>query len=181
MHRMLFRAAAYSVDYVITPGGRDAMTVFDLPAGETPAGGLRFVTPVCFEDTNPRLIAEMFRPASDTPRRKRADFLVNITNDGWFSAQQKTQHLQTATLRSIENRVWSVRSANTGISGFIDPAGRHAFGTTLLRPDTAGTLFGRVSVGGPVTFFTIWGDAFAVACVGLTPVAVASAMRWRAT
>ena len=56
---------------------------------------------------------------------KRADLLVNLTNDGWYmSPHQRYQHLQIAVMRCIENRVPMARSVNTGVSGMIDSAGR---------------------------------------------------------
>ena len=56
--------------------------------------------------------------------RKGANLLAIITNDGWWSnTQGYRQHMNYARLRAIECRKWIARSANTGISCFIDPAG----------------------------------------------------------
>lgn len=56
--------------------------------------------------------------------RKGANILTIITNDGWWSdTQGYRQHMNYARLRAIETRRWIARSANTGISCFIDPAG----------------------------------------------------------
>ncbi|MET3113401.1 apolipoprotein N-acyltransferase [Pedobacter sp. CG_S7] len=53
-----------------------------------------------------------------------AQFIAIITNDGWWgNTSGKDQHFMYAKLRAIENRRWVVRSANTGISGFIDQKG----------------------------------------------------------
>ncbi|WP_143304978.1 apolipoprotein N-acyltransferase [Chitinophaga vietnamensis] len=53
-----------------------------------------------------------------------ANFLVIITNDGWWgNTEGHRQHLVYARLRAIETRRWVARSANTGISAVIDPAG----------------------------------------------------------
>lgn len=55
---------------------------------------------------------------------KGAQFIAIVTNDGWWgNTSGKDQHLQYAKLRAIENRRWVARSANTGISGFINQRG----------------------------------------------------------
>lgn len=56
--------------------------------------------------------------------RKGANIIAIITNDGWWgNTPGYKQHLLYAKLRAIETRTWVLRSANTGISCFIDPAG----------------------------------------------------------
>lgn len=57
--------------------------------------------------------------------RNGANLLAVITNDGWWgNTPGHRNHFNYAKLRAIETRRWLVRSANTGISGIIDPAGR---------------------------------------------------------
>ena len=56
--------------------------------------------------------------------RKGAQFIAIITNDGWWeNTSGKDQHLDYAKLRAIETRRWVCRSANTGISAFINQRG----------------------------------------------------------
>jgi apolipoprotein N-acyltransferase len=56
--------------------------------------------------------------------RKGANLLTIITNDGWWdNTQGHKQHMHYASLHAIETRRWIARSANTGISCFLDPAG----------------------------------------------------------
>jgi apolipoprotein N-acyltransferase len=56
--------------------------------------------------------------------RKEANVICIITNDGWWgNTPGYRQHMNYARLRAIETRTWVVRSANTGISCFIDPSG----------------------------------------------------------
>jgi apolipoprotein N-acyltransferase len=53
-----------------------------------------------------------------------AQILGIITNDGWWAdSPGYKQHVSYARLRAIESRKWVARSANTGISCFIDPCG----------------------------------------------------------
>jgi apolipoprotein N-acyltransferase len=55
---------------------------------------------------------------------KGAQFIAIITNDAWWgNTSGKDQHLQYAKLRAIESRRWVARSANTGISAFINQRG----------------------------------------------------------
>ena len=56
--------------------------------------------------------------------QKGAQFIAIITNDGWWeNTSGKDQHLDYAKLRAIETRRWVARSANTGISAFINQRG----------------------------------------------------------
>lgn len=75
------------------------------------------VTPViCYESIWGEWIAESVD--------KGAQFIAIITNDGWWEdTPGKDQHLDYAKLRAIETRRWVCRSANTGISAFIDQRG----------------------------------------------------------
>ena len=112
--------------------------------------------------------------------RNGAKLLVNITNDGWFGATAAPhQHLAMAGLRSIENRVWLVRSANTGISAAFDPSGRMVKSLPLQHEG----LF-TVTVSEPnvrKSFYCRFGDVFAWGCVGIMIVLGISIIgpRWR--
>jgi apolipoprotein N-acyltransferase len=167
LYRLFIHLGPHDFDYTVTPGDWDALTAFPLPPPPAVPTS-RFVTPICFEDADPRLVSRMFRGASGT---KRADFIVNITNDGWFSQPQLSQHLQIARFRSIENRVPTARSVNTGISAFIDSSGRVY---QRLPAQMAGTSVAEVRPDSRVTLFTRFGDWFAGTCT----IATAMVMMW---
>jgi apolipoprotein N-acyltransferase len=94
-----------------------------------------------------------------------AQVLVNVTNDAWFGRTSAAyQHFSMAVLRAVENKRALVRSANTGISGFIDPVGR-IMGATGLFEEKVLTL--SVPMLKEISVYTRYGDFFAVTCLVL--------------
>jgi apolipoprotein N-acyltransferase len=90
----------------------------------------KFGVLVCYES--------IFPGESREYRNDGADFLINITNDAWFGhSNAPYEHYSHLVLRAIENRTAVVRSANTGISGWIDPLGRIRAATPIFTPQTA--------------------------------------------
>jgi len=89
-----------------------------------------------------------------------AQFIGVITNDAWWgNTSGKDQHLLYAKLRAIENRRWVVRSANTGISAFIDQRG-----DIIKRSEwwVATALKADINLNSDITFYTKNGDIIAV-------------------
>lgn len=81
------------------------------------AAGVRFSTPICFEDT--------FGYLSRGFVNHGAEVIVNLTNDSWsFSVPSAMQHMGMAVFRAVENRRTVVRSTNGGVTTTIDPNGR---------------------------------------------------------
>ncbi len=154
----------------LTAGPADAPTVFRMTApddGNQPETGYRFVTPICLENIFPDYISRLV--LADDGRTKRADFMVNLSNDGWFSRVERHQHLQQVILRCIENRIPQARSSNTGISALIDSCGRTLQALPAL---VAGTVTGDLPLDRRMTVYTRYGDVFAVFCVAITAAAV---------
>lgn len=91
--------------------------------------------------------------------RNGADFLTIITNDAWWGdSQGHKQHLSYAKLRAVENRRAIARSANTGISAFINEKGEIV---SSLGYEEQGALRGQVSLNSQFTFYTKYGDYIA--------------------
>jgi apolipoprotein N-acyltransferase len=120
------------------------------------AGGVRFSTPICFEDTFGDLCRRFIGAG--------ADVLVNLTNDAWsFSVAGAMQHMTMAVFRAVENRRSVVRSTNGGMTTIIDPRGRIL---ATYPPFKEGFLRGSVPVHhGEPTPYTRWGDWLPWACL----------------
>ncbi|HON45945.1 MAG TPA: apolipoprotein N-acyltransferase, partial [Planctomycetota bacterium] len=58
-------------------------------------------------------------------RRKNAQFIVNLTNEGWFyNTSEPEQLFAISIFRAVENRIGIVRTTNTGITCHIPPTGK---------------------------------------------------------
>jgi len=163
LHRLLGGLTPYDYDYSLTPGAHDQPPFVIRHDGSE----ARFQVPICYEDAMPYRVREMVR-SGDPSRPKAVDFLVNISNDGWFSGSiELDQHLNLCVFRAVENRVPIVRSVNTGISAIIGPEGRietvvEAGGR---RRYVSGRAVGRLTLDDRAAPYTRIGDAFAVACL----------------
>ena len=110
---------------------------------------------ICYEIIFPELSRSLVQ--------NDASLLINITNDAWFGKTSGPyQHFSMTVFRAVENRRALARSANTGISGFIDPAGRILASTTLLQEATVTRSMPMMQ---EKTIYTRIGDLFAQVCL----------------
>ena len=120
---------------------------------------------ICFEDIFPH--GARAHVEADT------DFLVNITNDGWFGeSAQQWQHAANAAFRAVENGRPLVRCANNGLTCWIDAHGRmlevHFAGDENIY--RAGVKIAEVPLLDAERGTTIYwrhGDWFGWSCVGV--------------
>jgi len=131
-----------------------AHTIFSLKGERCPL--MRAGVLICFED--------IFSSLARASVRNGADILINMTNDGWFKdTASPYQHYQASVFRAVENRVYVVRAANTGVSCIIDDTGR----TVMRVEDSKGkptfvseTGAGIVYKTGRRALYTTFGDLF---------------------
>jgi apolipoprotein N-acyltransferase len=117
--------------------------------------GTRIGTVICFEVIFPEVVRRF--------AQNGASVMTTITNDAWFGdSAAPYQHFSMVVFRSIENRVPFARSANTGISGFIDAHGRVLKQSPLF---TEAALTASLHPGIRRTLYTAYGDVFAIGCV----------------
>jgi len=153
----------------ITPG--EDPVIFTLPLAD--GGEVRFAALVCYEDVVPALVRRF--------RRRGAQFLVNVTDEGWYRPRgELQQHVAMAVFRAAETRTTVVRAANTGISCFINPRGEvyavvcgEVEGRLSVR-NVEGAIAAPVWTADVLTPYVRFGDWFALLCavVGLGPVIV---------
>jgi apolipoprotein N-acyltransferase len=83
-----------------------------------------------------------------------------------------------AVLRAVENRVFLIRAANTGISAILDPVGRPTVKSELF---TEATLTAEVRLKqGPPGFYSRKGDFFPSLCIAVSCIFIISRFRRRA-
>lgn len=103
---------------------------------------------ICYEIIFPELARSMVQNG--------ANLLVNITNDAWFDRTSAAyQHFSMAVFRSVENRRYLARAANTGISGFVDPCGRIVSPTPLFQKAAVNETISLLEVR---SLYSRWGE-----------------------
>ncbi|MBI5774575.1 MAG: apolipoprotein N-acyltransferase [Verrucomicrobia bacterium] len=147
-----------------TPGGKAASFALQIPRLNS---AVRISPIICFEDAFPHGARDH---AGDG-----TDFLLNLTNDGWFGeGAQQWQHAANAAFRAVENARPLVRCCNNGITGWVDEHGRQR---EIFR-DRTGSAHGAghltISIplppgggGRTPTFYHRHGDLFGWSCVAV--------------
>lgn len=136
-------------DLLIDLGGETReLTAGEKPAVFTTRQGWVIGPVICFESVFGDYVRQL--PLHG------AEYLVVLTNDGWWKHSSGVwQHFGYSRLRSIETRRYAVRSANTGISGFIDVRGEVQEQTEIAQ---SGVLTGRIVCNNGLTFYVRYGD-----------------------
>ena len=104
-----------------------------------------------------------------------AEVLVNISDDGWYGdTSAPWQHLNMVRMRAAENRRWILRDADTGVTAAVDPYGRI---TQSVPRHEFTSLAVRYGFNDELTFYTRYGDVFALLCGILSLATLARALR----
>ncbi len=183
VYRLLMKFTPKELNYDYSLDYGSEYTVFEMTGGpgERPES-YRFSVIICYEDVVP-YVARKF--ALDERGSKRIDWLVNISNDGWFvrfddnsgavrPSAELAQHAATCVFRAVENRLCIIRSVNTGISCLIDSLGNirdgYLAGTLPInamdRTGTAGWFTDKMPIDRRVTFFSKYGPWLDFCCEG---------------
>jgi len=193
LYNFLMKFTPYNYDYSLDAGTE--YTIFEMSGRDDRL--YRFGVMICYEDTVPAISR---RFATDRSGRKKVDYLVNISNDGWFVRFDKgrvlpstelAQHAAVCVFRAVENRLAVVRSVNTGITCIIDPLGRIRDGymagdlpsEAMKRQGMAGWFVDELPIDKRVTWFSRYGQWLDLGCAlclaaAITVPAAAGFIRW---
>jgi apolipoprotein N-acyltransferase len=149
--------------------------VADIVAGDKLAlqevGGAKLGTMICFEVTKPEL-ARRFR-------NQGASLFVQLSNESWFGPTSAARQVLSQTVfRAVENNVDLIRVTNSGLSAEITSYGDVMDETQMFQTATriwsTGTLAEMQNR--PATFYTRYGDVFAIACALLSGILAVAAI-----
>jgi apolipoprotein N-acyltransferase len=117
---------------------------------------------ICYEILFPNISRKLVQSG--------ADILVNITNDAWYGHScAPYQHFSMTVFRAIENKRSLARSANTGISGLINPYGKIISESEIF---TEANLNAPLPVLDVMTVYCQFGDIFAIFCCLIVVISV---------
>jgi apolipoprotein N-acyltransferase len=145
-------------EFVKTKWGLD---ISDFEPGDSirtfKTNGREFGVLICFEVIYPDFVRAMVNSG--------AEFLAVITNDDWFGKTAGPyQHAAIPIFRAVENRIWILRAANTGISEIVDPYGRIVAQTKLGE---RAALVGKIGSQAGITLFQRHGSVLAKICLAV--------------
>ena len=124
--------------------------------------GLKFSTPICFEDTFSTICRHMVLNGSRC--------FINLSNDSWSKSKVcQKQHLAMAVFRSVENGVPSVRSTASGVTCIINQNGK----IEKAAPEFCQAyIIGKIPVikDYEPTFYTKTGDIAGMLTTGVTAI-----------
>ena len=123
-----------------------------------PLDSIYFGNIICYESSHPNVARKFIQNG--------ARFLTIEANDAWLrNSSGVRQHFELARLRAVEQRVGIIRSANTGISGIIEPSGRVQHKVDYGDQEV---FKGNVFLNQRITFYGYYGNVFSKVCFILT-------------
>jgi apolipoprotein N-acyltransferase len=119
-----------------------------------PIDSIYFSNIICYESSHPSVARGFINNG--------ARFLTIQANDAWLqNSSGVRQHFELARLRAVEFRTGIIRSANTGISGIIDPTGLIKHKVNFSDQEV---FQGDVLLNKGLTFYASFGNIFAQLC-----------------
>jgi apolipoprotein N-acyltransferase len=164
LFNLLMKFNPYGYDHSLDAGTE--YTVFEMadpPADSTStldSQPYKFSVIICYEATIPA-IARRF--ALDKQGRKQIDWLINISNDGWFvrfkdekvlPSTELAQHMAICVFRAVENRLSII---NGSLAGTLPD-------NAIERQGIAGWFADKLPIDKRITFFSKYGQWLDFCC-----------------
>ena len=135
--------------FILNLGGTyGSLGIQETPTNFIASNSTQVAVPICYESAFGGYVAQFVR--------KGANLIFIITNDGWWkNTPGYRQHMSFARLRAVETRRSIARSANTGISCFINQRG------DVLQKSgwwQDAVLTGKINANTALTFYVRYGD-----------------------
>jgi len=182
LFNLLMKFNPYGYDHSLDAGTE--YTVFEMAGpgknstSDSQAPAYKFSVIICYEATLPEIVR---RFVLDRQGQKQINFLINISNDGWFvrfkgdkvfPGTELPQHAAICVFRAVENRLAVVRSVNTGISCIIDTLGQLKNGylagnlpqNAMDRKGMSGWFVDKLPIDKRTTFFSKYGQWLDFCC-----------------
>ena len=173
VYNIVSKLSPYEYMYNLTKGTN--YTIFEMKDQQTT---WRFGSIICYEDTDPKITRKL---VLGKDRTKRAHWLVNLSNDGWYVKYKNEKVLPSTELaqrtaitvfRCIESRISIIRSVNTGISCMVGPTGKIHDGflagdlphKAMDRQAVAGFFVDNVPIDSRTSFFSKYGYLIDIVC-----------------
>jgi apolipoprotein N-acyltransferase len=162
-HWFPFLARLRAAGAGLTSGDRPGLFHITEPAAN-------FSVLICYEDVFPHEVRDCLN--------EQTDYLLNLTNDGWFGdSSAQWLHTVYALFRAVELHLPLIRCCNNGITCWIDTCGQlhnvyfpgssneYQAGYKIIEVPLAGAKAGQHP-----TFYRQYGDVFGWGCVALVVV-----------
>ncbi|MBI3651120.1 MAG: apolipoprotein N-acyltransferase [Acidobacteria bacterium] len=132
-------------------------------------GDARLGTLICFDVTRPE-IARRFK-------NEGATTLVQLSNESWFGPTAAArQVLAQAVFRAVENNTDLIRVTNSGLSGQVTGEGEIVYEAPMFETATGVFATDKIQEARSRTFYTRYGDGFAIACASLSALLAVAAI-----
>ncbi|MBQ4472338.1 MAG: apolipoprotein N-acyltransferase [Alphaproteobacteria bacterium] len=114
---------------------------------------------------SPMVCYEAIFPGEVVDEAHRPDWLIHVTNDGWYGMSAGPyHHFAMAQTRAVEEGLPLARSANTGISGVVDAYGRIWDKMDLGKEGVVDVALPKPA---PPTIFSRYGNKLALILAGI--------------
>ena len=179
LFNLIMKFNPYGYDHSLDAGTQ--YTVFEMVDGDgRQPRTYNFGVIICYEAAVPSIARRL---VLNEHGKKQINWLINISNDGWFvrfkdeqirPSTELPQHAAICAFRAVENRTAVLRSVNTGISCLIDPLGRVLDGyidasqsfphQAMQRKGIAGWFLDKMPIDRRITFFSKYGQWLDLCC-----------------